>query len=57
LPERPDGPHASQPHKPKLSGDMRAGWAMLQEVVHTVVFRSVFLSFFPFDNLIESFLS
>jgi hypothetical protein len=57
LPERPDGPDAFPPHKPKLSGDMRAGWAELHEVVHTVVSRSVFFACFPFDKLIESYLS
>jgi len=36
---------------------MRAGWAVLQVVVHTVVSRSQFFACFPFDNLIESYLS
>jgi hypothetical protein len=57
LPERPDGPDAFPPHKPKLSGDMRAGWAKLHKVVHTVVSRSLFFACFPFDNLIESYRS
>jgi len=36
---------------------MRAGWAELHEVVHTVVSRSGFFAFFPFDKLFESRLS
>jgi polyribonucleotide nucleotidyltransferase len=36
---------------------MRAGWAVLHEVVHRIASRFVFFACFPFDNLTESFLS